>query len=155
MESARTSRSYWTKLCTKIIYTLLQGFVLLLQISYHKKSFLTTPNIENQFRSSTESLKKTWVFAYSLWTFNFIFSNFDEKLLYQNYLHLIAKFCVTASNILSKEIFYNNTKHRKQISKFHLILPNRLINKDEGQNSYAWAFAYSLWTWKFVFSDSD
>ena len=48
-ESARTSSSYWTKLCTKIIYTLLQAFVLL-----QKKSFLTTPNIENQFRSSAE-----------------------------------------------------------------------------------------------------
>ena len=53
-ESARTSSSYWTKLCTKIIYTLLQAFVLLLQISYQKKSFLTTPNIENRFRSSAE-----------------------------------------------------------------------------------------------------
>ena len=29
-ESARTSSSCWTKLCTKIIYTLLQAFVLLL-----------------------------------------------------------------------------------------------------------------------------
>ena len=29
-------------------------FVLLLQISYQKKSFLTTPNIENQSRSSAE-----------------------------------------------------------------------------------------------------
>ena len=29
-----------------------------------------------------------------------------------------ASFCVTASNILSKEIFSNNTKHRKLISKF-------------------------------------
>ena len=37
----------------------------------------------------------------------------------QNYLHLIASFCVTASNILSEEIFSNNTKHRKQILKFH------------------------------------
>ena len=39
----------------------------------------------------------------------------------QNYvpkLHLIASFCVTASNNLSKEIFSNNTKHRKPISKF-------------------------------------
>ena len=53
-ESARTSSSCWTKLCTKIIYTLLQAFVLLLQISYQKKSFLTTPNIENQSRSSAE-----------------------------------------------------------------------------------------------------
>ena len=53
-ESARTSSSNWTKLCTKIIYTLLQAFVLLLQISYQKKSFLTTPNIENRFRSSAE-----------------------------------------------------------------------------------------------------
>ena len=32
-ESARTSSSCWTKSCTKIIYTLLQAFVLLLQIS--------------------------------------------------------------------------------------------------------------------------
>ena len=53
-ESAMTSSSCWTKLCTKIIYTLLQAFVLLLQISYQKKSFLTTPNIENQSRSSAE-----------------------------------------------------------------------------------------------------
>ena len=53
-ESARTSSSCWTKLCTKIIYTLLQAFVLLLQISYQKISFLTTPNIENQSRSSAE-----------------------------------------------------------------------------------------------------
>ena len=53
-ESARTSSSCWTKLCTKIIYTLLQAFVLLLQISYQKKSFLTTPNIENQSRTSAE-----------------------------------------------------------------------------------------------------
>ena len=53
-ESVRTSSSCWTKLCTKIIYTLLQAFVLLLQISYQKKSFLTTPNIENQSRSSAE-----------------------------------------------------------------------------------------------------
>ena len=53
-EYARTSSSCWTKLCTKIIYTLLQAFVLLLQISYQKKSFLTTPNIENQSRSSAE-----------------------------------------------------------------------------------------------------
>ena len=53
-ESARTSSIYWRKLCTKIIYTLLQAFVLLLQISYQKKSFLTTRNIENKFRSSTE-----------------------------------------------------------------------------------------------------
>ena len=53
-ESARTLSSCWTKLCTKIIYTLLQAFVLLLQISYQKKSFLTTPNIENQSRSSAE-----------------------------------------------------------------------------------------------------
>ena len=28
--------------------------LLLLQISYQKKSFLTTPNIENQFRGSAE-----------------------------------------------------------------------------------------------------
>ena len=48
------SSSCWTKLCTKIIYTLLQAFALLLQISYQKKSFLTTPNIENQSRSSAE-----------------------------------------------------------------------------------------------------
>ena len=53
-ESARTSSSCWTKLCTKTIYTLLQAFVLLLQISYQKKSFLTTRNIENQSRSSAE-----------------------------------------------------------------------------------------------------
>ena len=50
----KTSSSCRTKLCTKIIYTLLQAFVLLLQISYQKKSFLTTPNIENQSRSSPE-----------------------------------------------------------------------------------------------------
>ena len=37
-----------------IIYSLLQAFVSLLQISYQKKSFLTTPNIENQSRSSAE-----------------------------------------------------------------------------------------------------
>ena len=53
-ESARTSSSFWTKLYTKIIYTL-----LLVHISYQMKLFLTiklTPNIENQFRngSSTE-----------------------------------------------------------------------------------------------------
>ena len=48
-ESARTLSSCWTKLCTKIIYTLLQTFLLLLQISYQKKSFLTTPNTENKF----------------------------------------------------------------------------------------------------------
>ena len=55
-ESARISSSSGsgTKLCTKIIYTLLQAFVLLLQICYQKKSFLTTPNIENQSRSSAE-----------------------------------------------------------------------------------------------------
>ncbi len=49
MESARTLSSYWTKLCTKIIYALLQPFVLLLQISYPNKSFLTTTNIKNNF----------------------------------------------------------------------------------------------------------
>ena len=32
--------------------------------------------------------------------------------MYQNYLHLITNFCVTVSNILSKEIISNNTKHR-------------------------------------------
>ena len=60
-ESARTSSSYWTKLCTKIIYTLLQAFVLVLQISYQKKSFLTTPNIETDFEvplNSTKLLKR-------------------------------------------------------------------------------------------------
>ena len=54
MESARTSSITRTKLCTKIIYILLQTSVLLFQIYYQKKSFLTTPNIEDKFRSSTE-----------------------------------------------------------------------------------------------------
>ena len=84
---------------------------------------------------------------------NFIFSGSDKKLLYQNYLHLIAKFCVTASNILSKEIFSNNTQHRKQISKFHWIPVNLL--KTILQNGCTWEFAYSLCTLKFIFSDSD
>ena len=35
-----------------------------------------------------------------------------DKIMYQNYLHLIASFCVTASNILS-----NKPKHRKKNSK--------------------------------------
>ena len=51
-ESARISSITWTKVCTKIIYILLQTSVSLFQIYYQKKSFLTTPNIE--FRSSTE-----------------------------------------------------------------------------------------------------
>ena len=42
-----------------------------------------------------------------------------DKIMYQNYLHLIANFSVTVSNILSKEIISNNTKHRKQILQFH------------------------------------
>ena len=50
-----------------------------------------------------------------------IFSNSSLRYC----LYLIANFCVTASNILSKEIPPNNTKHRNQISKFHLILLNR------------------------------
>ena len=60
-ESARTSSSCWTKLCTKIIYTLLQAFVLLLQISYQKKSFLqhqtSKTNLEVPL-NSTKSLKR-------------------------------------------------------------------------------------------------
>ncbi len=47
------------------------------------------------------------------------FKNILDKIMYQNYLHLIANFCVTVSNILPKEIISNNTKHLKQISKFH------------------------------------
>ena len=54
MESARTSSITWTKLSTKIIYILQQTSVLLFQIYYQKKSFLTTPNIEKHFLSSTE-----------------------------------------------------------------------------------------------------
>ena len=56
MEFARTSTITWTKLCTctKLIYILLQTSVLLFQIYYQKKSFLTTPNIKNKFCSSTE-----------------------------------------------------------------------------------------------------
>ena len=38
-ESARTSSITWTKLCTKIIYILLQTSVLLFQIYYQKKWF--------------------------------------------------------------------------------------------------------------------
>ena len=49
----RTLSIYWTKLFTRIIYTLLQTIMLLLQISYLKKSFVTTSNIENKFQSST------------------------------------------------------------------------------------------------------
>ncbi len=46
-----------------------------------------------------------------------------------NYLHLIASFGVTASNILSKGIFSNDSKHRKPISKFHCTesLKRRLL----------------------------
>ena len=40
--------------------------------------------------------------------------------MYQNYLHLIANFCVSVSNILSKEIISNNTKHHKQT---HFAVP--------------------------------
>ena len=53
-ESTRTLSITWTKLCTKIIFILLQTSVLLFQIYYQKKSFLTTSNIENKFCSSTE-----------------------------------------------------------------------------------------------------
>ena len=38
-----------------------------------------------------------------------------DKIMYQNYLHLIVNFCVTVSNILSKQIISYNTKHQKQI----------------------------------------
>ena len=41
--------------------------------------------------------------------------NCFTKIIYT----LLQTFVVTASYILSKEIFSNNTKHRKQISKFH------------------------------------
>ena len=53
-ESARTSSITWTKLCTNIIYILLQTYLLLFQIYYKKKWFLITPNIGNKFHSSTE-----------------------------------------------------------------------------------------------------
>ena len=49
-----------------------------------------------------------------------------DKIMYQNYLHLIVNFCVTVSNTLSKEIISNNAKHQKQILQFHLIPVNRL-----------------------------
>ncbi len=95
----------------------------------------------------------TWTFAYCLWTLNFIFSDSDKQLFYQNYLHLDANFCVTASNEVSEESFSNNTKHRKQISKFHWIPLIRL--QTILQNGYTWDFAFSLWTLKFIFSYSD
>ena len=44
-------------LCTEIIYIKLQTSVRLFQISSQKKSFLTTPNVENKFWSSYETLK--------------------------------------------------------------------------------------------------
>ena len=47
-ESARTSSITWTKLCTKIIYILLQTSALLFQIHYQEKSFLTTPNLTSK-----------------------------------------------------------------------------------------------------------
>ena len=43
-----------------------------------------------------------------------------DKIIYQNYFHLIANFCVTVSNILSKEILFNNTK---KPSKTNLAVP--------------------------------
>ena len=42
-----------------------------------------------------------------------------KKIMYQNYLYLIANIFVTILNLLSKENFSNNTKHRKHVSKFH------------------------------------
>ena len=45
-------------------------------------------------------------------------SNKWTKILYRDYWHHIANFCVTALNIFSKEIIPSNTKGRKQILKF-------------------------------------
>lgn len=47
--------------------------------------------------------------------------------IYTKIIYIIANFCVTVLNILSKDIISNNTKHRKQISTgFHWIPLNRL-----------------------------
>ena len=94
MESARTSSITWTKLCTKILYILLQTSVLLLQIYYQKKSFLITPsNIENKFHSSLYSY--TWDFTYSLHGSCELWNSFSQALIRNsywcytyNYLHL-------------------------------------------------------------------
>ena len=51
-----------------------------------------------------------------VWIFSGI-THYMDKIMYQNYLRLIANFCVTVSNILSKEIISNNIKI--QIYKFH------------------------------------
>lgn len=51
---------------------------------------------------------------------------FIRQIYVQNYLNRIASFCVTASIILSKENISNNTKHRRQISKFQWMPLNRL-----------------------------
>ena len=67
------------KLCTKIIYILLQTSVLLIQIYYQKKSFLTTPNIENKFRSSAEF---QWIHFLKLWLEILV------GVIRDNYLHL-------------------------------------------------------------------
>ena len=45
-------------------------------------------------------------------------SNKWTKTLHQDYLHRIANFCATVSNIFSKETISNNAKCRKQTLKF-------------------------------------
>ena len=47
------------QLCTEIIYIVLQTSVQLFWISSQKKSFLTTPNVENKFWNSYETLEST------------------------------------------------------------------------------------------------
>ena len=91
---------------TEIICTLLQAFVLLLQIFCQKKSFLTTTNIDR----------------------------LDKELFYRSYLYPIANYCVTALNILSKEKkrVSNNTKHRKQISK-HCITISQMATRETSE----------------------
>ena len=111
-------QNYVPKLFTPYCTLLFYSFKYLIKRNLFQQHQTSKTDFEVPL-NSTKSLKRRELLPIAC-TLNFIFSGSDKKLLYQNYLHLIANFCVTASNILSKEIFSNNTKHQKQISNFPL-----------------------------------
>ena len=96
-ESARTSSITWTKLCTKIIYTLLETSVLLFQIYYQKKSFLTTPNIENKFCSSTEFSESLERLLYKITTFEILPIVYVVLVNFE--IHFLRKSIMKSGNI--------------------------------------------------------